>query len=125
MTKNWERALFGSAARAMETMPRLCLTELNSALTFLSEPPVPQVDEVLHVVRGHIREKADVDLAGARVQLGDLVFVVAHGPLLARGLGRLRNARRRGGRIRRHGGVGGGGGRSGGGGSGRLVAGGG
>ncbi len=52
MTKNWERALLGSAARAMEMMPRLCLTELNSALTFLSEPPVPQVDAAPEIVFG-------------------------------------------------------------------------
>ena len=31
--KNWEPALSGSAERAMDTAPRLCGTELNSAFT--------------------------------------------------------------------------------------------
>ena len=38
--------------RAIETIPRLCLTELNSALTFFPEPPVPQVDGAPETVFG-------------------------------------------------------------------------
>src|ERR1043165_3177167 len=41
--KNCDDALFGSCARAMETTPRAWWMSLNSALMFLSEPPVPQV----------------------------------------------------------------------------------
>ena len=40
--KNCEEAEFGSAARAMDTMPRLWGVSLNSALTLLPLPPVPQ-----------------------------------------------------------------------------------
>jgi hypothetical protein len=32
--KNWDEAEFGSLARAIETIPRLCEVSLNSALTF-------------------------------------------------------------------------------------------
>ena len=39
--KNCEEAELGSADRAIETMPRLCGVSLNSALTFVSLPPVP------------------------------------------------------------------------------------
>src|SRR5439155_18685733 len=39
--KNWEPALLGSWARAMETTPRLWGTSLNSALIVYPGPPVP------------------------------------------------------------------------------------
>ena len=40
--KNWDEAEFGSDERAIETIPRLWDVSLNSALTFLPLPPVPQ-----------------------------------------------------------------------------------
>src|SRR2546423_3718248 len=40
--KNCDEALFGSFERAMETTPRAWWMLLNSAATFLPEPPVPQ-----------------------------------------------------------------------------------
>ena len=41
MMKNWLSALFGSWARAIETVPRTCFSFENSALSLLPEPPVP------------------------------------------------------------------------------------
>ena len=43
-----------------------------------------EIDEVLHMIRRHVGKEADVDLAGARVKLGDFVLVIAHRFLLAR-----------------------------------------
>ena len=40
--KNCEPALFGSAALAIETIPRLCLIVLNSASIEYPGSPVPQ-----------------------------------------------------------------------------------
>ena len=39
--KNWLSPEFGSDARAIEQTPRSCETSLNSAGSFLPEPPVP------------------------------------------------------------------------------------
>src|SRR6476620_1037915 len=39
--KNWLSAESGLAARAIEVVPRTCGSLLNSALSFLPEPPVP------------------------------------------------------------------------------------
>src|SRR5205085_9290195 len=44
MTKNCDEALFGSFERAIETIPRLCLIELNSAGTFFPDPPYPHFE---------------------------------------------------------------------------------
>ena len=50
--KNCDEALFGSLERAIDTIPRLCETVLNSALTFLPEPPTPQVEGLPEMVFG-------------------------------------------------------------------------
>src|SRR3954466_1751760 len=39
--KNWLSAESGLAARAIEVVPRTCGSLLNSAFSFLPEPPVP------------------------------------------------------------------------------------
>src|SRR5262245_36700267 len=39
--KNWLSPESGDCARAMDTVPRRCGSLLNSALSFLPEPPVP------------------------------------------------------------------------------------
>src|SRR5262245_9771085 len=39
--KNWLSPEFGSLARAIDTVPRTCGSLLNSAFSFLPEPPVP------------------------------------------------------------------------------------
>jgi hypothetical protein len=39
--KNWLSPELGSAARAIDTVPRTCGSLLNSALSFWPEPPVP------------------------------------------------------------------------------------
>src|SRR4051812_43792709 len=44
MMKNCDEALSGEFERAIETMPRVCLTVLNSALMYVPLPPVPHVD---------------------------------------------------------------------------------
>ncbi len=41
MMKNWLSALFGSEARAIDTIPRTCFSLENSALSLWPEPPVP------------------------------------------------------------------------------------
>src|SRR6266545_4042142 len=51
-TKNCDEALFGSFERAMETTPRAWWMLLNSAATFLPEPPVPHVEGEPEIVFG-------------------------------------------------------------------------
>src|SRR4051812_10462441 len=52
MMKNCDDALFGEFERAIERMPRLCFTELNSAFTICGAPPVPHVDGGPEIVFG-------------------------------------------------------------------------
>src|SRR5436853_53505 len=82
MMKNCVEALFGSLERAIHTMPRLCGVAMK--LAAVVEAFRREVDEVLHMIRRHVGKEADVDLAGARVTLGDFVLVIAHRFLLAR-----------------------------------------
>ena len=50
--KNWEPALSGCSARAIETIPRSCFMSLNSAFRGCGGPPIPHVEGSPSIVFG-------------------------------------------------------------------------